>query len=83
VIRAGTTSIIGIRCGGFDQCMPTRRPGCFSAVAIEEPARASTAAMPGPIVPAPVTAATFGTLMCLASGVQLIFTEAADCQQIT
>src|SRR5690348_1278182 len=30
-----------------------------------EPARASTAAMPGPIVPAPITAATFGTLIAL------------------
>ena len=34
VCSPGTTSIIGIRCGGFDQCMPTNRAGCFSAVAI-------------------------------------------------
>ena len=34
VCSPGTTSIIGIRCGGFDQCMPTKRAGCFSAVAI-------------------------------------------------
>src|ERR1700748_2894130 len=33
-----------------------------------EPARASTAAMPGPIVPAPITAATFGTLIWLPPG---------------
>ena len=28
------TSIIGIRCGGFDQCMPTTRSGCSQVAAI-------------------------------------------------
>ena len=34
VCSPGMTSIIGIRCGGFDQCMPTTRSGWAQAVAI-------------------------------------------------
>ena len=34
VCSPGITSIIGIRCGGFDQCMPTTRSGCAQTVAI-------------------------------------------------
>jgi len=35
VCSPGTTSIIGTRCGGLDQCMPMKRAGCCSALAIE------------------------------------------------
>ena len=31
--------------------------------------------MPGPMVPAPITAATFGTLICITSGFQLVFSS--------
>ena len=34
VCSPGITSIIGIRCGGFDQCMPTTRSGCLVTAAI-------------------------------------------------
>ncbi len=36
VCSPGTTSIMGIRCGGLDQCMPITRCGCLSPFAISE-----------------------------------------------
>ena len=30
VLSPGMTSIIGMRCGGFDQCMPTTRSGMLA-----------------------------------------------------